>query len=102
MVSNTINHHLMRICERADVEYMSSHKIRFWSVTNMHASGMQQADIQLQQTTIREYHDLVILILIVGMKYLDNDKISKKIRAISPKTTTVPQLYPALIRARRD
>lgn len=78
LVSNTINHHLMRICERADVEYMSSHKIRFWSVTNMYASGMQQADIQLQQTTIREYHDLVILILIVGMKYLDNDKISKK------------------------
>ena len=46
LVSNTINHHLMRICERADVEYMSSHKIRFWSVTNMYANGMQQADIQ--------------------------------------------------------
>lgn len=46
LVSNTINHHLMRICERADVPYMSSHKIRFWSVTNMYANGMQQADIQ--------------------------------------------------------
>jgi len=46
LVSNTINHHLMRICERAGVEYMSSHKIRFWSVTNMYANGMQQADIQ--------------------------------------------------------
>ena len=46
LVSNTINHHLKRICERADVEYMSSHKIRFWSVTNMYANGMQQADIQ--------------------------------------------------------
>lgn len=46
LVSNTINHHLLRICERAGVEYMSSHKIRFWSVTNMYANGMQQADIQ--------------------------------------------------------
>ena len=46
LVSNTINHHLMRICERADIEYMSSHKIRFWSVTNMYANGMQQTDIQ--------------------------------------------------------
>lgn len=46
LVSNTINHHLLRICERAGVEYMSSHKIRFWSVTNMYANGMRQADIQ--------------------------------------------------------
>ena len=46
LVSNTINHHLMRIYELADVEYMSSHKIRFWSVTNMYANGMQQAKIQ--------------------------------------------------------
>ncbi len=46
LVSNTINHHLMRICERAGVSYMSSHKIRFWSVTNMYAKGMQAADIQ--------------------------------------------------------
>ena len=46
LVTNTINHHLLRICERADVEYMSSHKIRFWSVTNMYANGMPQADIQ--------------------------------------------------------
>ena len=46
LVSNTINHHLLRICERSGVEYMSSHKIRFWSVTNMYANGMQQADIQ--------------------------------------------------------
>ena len=46
LVSNTINHHLMRICEKVGVEYMSSHKIRFWSVTNMYAKGMQQADIQ--------------------------------------------------------
>ena len=36
----------MRICERAGVPYMSSHKIRFWSVTNMYANGMQAADIQ--------------------------------------------------------
>ena len=28
------------------IPYMSSHKIRFWSVTNMYANGMQQADIQ--------------------------------------------------------
>ena len=46
LISNTINHHLMRICERAGVPYMSSHKIRFWSVTNMYANGMQAADIQ--------------------------------------------------------
>ncbi|WP_143008462.1 tyrosine-type recombinase/integrase [Pseudobutyrivibrio sp. YE44] len=46
LVSNTINHHLKRICERVDIPYMSSHKIRFWSVTNMYANGMQQADIQ--------------------------------------------------------
>lgn len=46
LISNTINHHLKRICERAGVEYMSSHKIRFWAVTNMYAKGMQPADIQ--------------------------------------------------------
>ena len=46
LVTATINHHLMRMCEKVGVEYMSSHKIRFWSVTNMYANGMQQADIQ--------------------------------------------------------
>lgn len=46
LITNTINHHLKRICERAGVEYMSSHKIRFWSVTNMYACGMSAADIQ--------------------------------------------------------
>ncbi len=46
LVTNTINHHLMRICERAGVPYMSSHKIRFWSITNMYANDMPQADIQ--------------------------------------------------------
>lgn len=33
--TNTVNHHLRRICERVGVEYLSSHKIRFWSVVNM-------------------------------------------------------------------
>lgn len=46
LITNTINKHLRRICEKVGVEYMSSHKIRFWSVTNMYANGMQQADIQ--------------------------------------------------------
>ena len=46
LVSNTINHHLLRICERAGVQYMSSHKIRFWAVTNMYAKGIAAADIQ--------------------------------------------------------
>ncbi len=35
LITNTINHHLMRICEKVGVQYMSTHKIRFWSVVNM-------------------------------------------------------------------
>lgn len=45
LVSNTINHHLMRICERVNVPYMSSHKIRFWSVVNM-SKVLNPAEVQ--------------------------------------------------------
>lgn len=45
LVSNTINHHLMRICERVQVPYMSSHKIRFWSVVNM-SKVLNPAEVQ--------------------------------------------------------
>lgn len=43
--TNTVNHHLRRICERVGVEYLSSHKIRFWSVVNM-SKGLNPAEVQ--------------------------------------------------------
>lgn len=33
--TSTTNSHLKRICEHIGVEYLSSHKIRFWSVVNL-------------------------------------------------------------------
>lgn len=45
LVTNTVNHHLMRICEKVGVEYLSSHKIRFWSVVNM-SKVLNAAEVQ--------------------------------------------------------
>ena len=43
--TNTVNHHLRRICEKVGVEYLSSHKIRFWSVVNM-SKALNPAEVQ--------------------------------------------------------
>ena len=43
--TNTVNKHLKRICERIDVKYLSSHKIRFWSVVNM-SKVLDPAEVQ--------------------------------------------------------
>ena len=45
LVTNTVNHHLMRICEKVGIEYLSSHKIRFWSVVNM-SKELNPAEVQ--------------------------------------------------------
>ncbi len=43
--TSTINNHLMRICNRTGVEYLSSHKIRFWSVVNL-SKQLNPAEVQ--------------------------------------------------------
>ncbi len=43
--TNTVNHHLRRICEKVGIEYLSSHKIRFWSVVNM-AKELNPVEVQ--------------------------------------------------------
>ncbi|MCR5604385.1 MAG: site-specific integrase [Lachnospiraceae bacterium] len=43
--TNTVNHHLKRICEKVGVKYLSSHKIRFWSVVNM-SKEFNPAEVQ--------------------------------------------------------
>ncbi len=98
LVSNTINHHLMRICERAGVPYMSSYKIRFWSVTTMYANGMQQTYSvwqvmlpQQQQIIIRGYLDLMILIHLFVMRCLNR---YQKRDTTPSKHRMYPRLYP--------
>nr|MCR5234215.1 site-specific integrase [Lachnospiraceae bacterium] len=43
--TSTTNSHLKRICERTGVGYLSSHKIRFWSVVNM-SKVLNPAEVQ--------------------------------------------------------
>ena len=38
--TNMVNKNLKRICEKAGVEYLSSHKIRFWEVTAMFEANL--------------------------------------------------------------
>ena len=44
--TNMVNKKLKRICEQADVPYLSSHKIRFWAVTAMYDSNIPDFIIQ--------------------------------------------------------
>ena len=44
--TNMINKNLRRLCDRAGVEYLSSHKIRFWAVTAMYDSNLPDYVIQ--------------------------------------------------------
>ena len=44
--TNMINRNLKEICNRAGVQYLSSHKIRFWAVTAMYDSNLPDYVIQ--------------------------------------------------------
>lgn len=44
--TNMVNKKLKRICEQAGVEYLSSHKIRFWAVTAMYNQNIADSIIQ--------------------------------------------------------
>ena len=44
--TNMVNKKLKRICEKAGVEYLSSHKIRFWAVTAMFDANLPDYVIQ--------------------------------------------------------
>ena len=44
--TNMVNKNLKRICEKAGVEYLSSHKIRFWAVTAMFEANLPDYVIQ--------------------------------------------------------
>ena len=44
--TNMVNKKLKRICEQAGVEYLSSHKIRFWAVTAMYNQNIADSVIQ--------------------------------------------------------
>lgn len=44
--TNMINKNLRKICENAGVQYLSSHKIRFWAVTAMYDSNLPDYVIQ--------------------------------------------------------
>lgn len=46
LTTDQYNKVLKRICIRANVRYLSSHKIRFWAVTTMFNNGMNPRDIQ--------------------------------------------------------
>ena len=46
LLTNMINRNLMRICKKAGVEYLSTHKIRFWAVTAMYDSNLPDYLIQ--------------------------------------------------------
>ena len=43
-----LNRRLKKLCEIANVPYLSTHKIRFWSVTKMVASGVSPVEVQAQ------------------------------------------------------
>lgn len=43
---NSLNVALKKYCKEADVNYLSCHKMRFWTVTAMYAAGIPQAIIQ--------------------------------------------------------
>ena len=44
--TNMVNKNLKRICEKAGVEYLSSHKIRFWAETAMFEANLPDYVIQ--------------------------------------------------------
>ena len=46
MADNMMNKHLKRICKKAGIPYMSTHKIRFWAVTRLDAAGVPAAVMQ--------------------------------------------------------
>lgn len=43
--TNKFNEHLKKYCEGAGIRYMSSHKIRFYAVSQMYDMGMDEKDI---------------------------------------------------------
>ena len=46
LMTNMINKKLRRICEMSGVEYLSTHKIRFWAVTAMYNAEIPDSIIQ--------------------------------------------------------
>ena len=46
LLTNMINKKLKIICEMSGVEYLSSHKIRFWAVTAMYNANIPTSNIQ--------------------------------------------------------
>lgn len=45
---NMLNRRLKKICELAGISYLSTHKIRFWSVTKMASTGVSATEMQAQ------------------------------------------------------
>lgn len=43
---NMLNRRLKKMCNLANVDYLPTHKIRFWSVTKMGASGVSPVEMQ--------------------------------------------------------
>ena len=46
LLSNIINRRLEKICKKAGVRYLSTHKIRYWAVTSMYEANVPEALIQ--------------------------------------------------------
>lgn len=60
LTTNRYNTVLKRLCKKASVQYHSSHKIRFWSVTAMDEAGVPLPEIQkaaghLDRSTTEHY-----------------------------------------------
>ena len=43
--TQTVNSHLLAVCRKLNIKYLSSHKIRAWGITEALASGMDQASV---------------------------------------------------------
>ncbi len=46
LTTDQYNKVLKRICNKAKVRFLSSHKIRFWAVTKMYENGVVERDVQ--------------------------------------------------------
>ena len=45
LLTYMINKKLRKVCEKAGVQYLSTHKIRFWAVTVMYDSNLPDYDL---------------------------------------------------------